>query len=123
MKILVVAENAEKRKEVSKAVLEATQDAAVVRTTSHAEGREICLRQRPDLVIICDYDEVSPMSCGIGFQTYCNVSEIMPAEGMIRMGDKPFRYENHCRSILSLQALVYMRYREMGGVAIPFERR
>lgn len=123
MKILVIAGDAEKRQEIAKAVLEATQSTGVVRTTSHTEGREICLRQRPDLVIICDYDEVSPMSCGIGFQTYCSISEIMPEEGIIRMGDKPFKYDNHCRNVLSLQALVYMRYRELGGVPMASARR
>lgn len=116
MRVLVVAGDAVKRKEVRNAVLEALQNDGECFTTSHKEGKEICLRRNPDLVVVCDYDEVSPMACGIGFQSYCSIVAIAPEKNVIRMGDnKSFQYRNYCQSMLSLQALVYMRYREHGG--------
>lgn len=122
MKVLVIAEGAESRKKVRDAVLDAMQNTGECFTTSHEEGREICLRQKPDVVVVCDYDEVSPMVCGTSFQSYCGVTEIMSAEDVIRMGEKSFPHKNYCKSMVSLQALVYMRYRERGGVPMPARR-
>lgn len=120
MKVLVIAGDAVKRKEVRDAVLEALQGTGECFTTSHKEPKEICLRLMPDLVVVCDYD--GETHALLGFQSYLMIREIRSEYGVLILGDGPCKHPNYCQSTLSLQALVYMRHRELGGSAFTTGR-
>ncbi|MEK7493697.1 MAG: hypothetical protein AAB630_00925, partial [Patescibacteria group bacterium] len=123
MKVLIVADSAEERTLVRAAVLEALQDEGECLVTTHKDCREICLCKQPDLVVVCDYDEVSPMACATGMQSYTSMKEIGFEKNLIRMGWKAFPYPNYCTSKRALKALVYMHHRERGGPIYNAARR
>ena len=106
MKVLVVADSAEERSIVRIAVLEALQNVGECLTTSHKDGEEICRRKNPDLVIVCNYDEVSPMVRAVGLQSYAGIKKIGFEKNLIRMGGKSLPHSNYCNNTESLKAMV-----------------
>lgn len=112
MNVLVIAEDESKGMKVRDAVLEALNHKGDCFMVSHEKGLNIFVRLRPDLVVVCDYDEAltPPTTHGIGWRSYNRIKEYVSANHIIRMGAKYFSYENYAQSIDSLKALVYMQH-------------